>query len=213
MMPSVKNWLKMQAARFDVLSLQKRISFFVLAVSCCFLAFQFLGLVPAQTAYQAAALLVDKQETELQKARAKLKAINFSGDASNLVRAELTALQTSTKAAKQLVQKYSSASAATTPLAETLVYLLRRHDRLKLLHMSTLTEASQTRREIASVLPAGILLQGLELTVSGAYPELTRYVATLENELKGIRWGTMKLKSEKLPPELTLQMFLMVIEP
>jgi len=38
-------------------------------------------------------------------------------------------------------------------------------------------------------------------------------VTTLERELKGIRWGVMKLESEKLPPELTLQMFLVVIEP
>ena len=198
---------------FDVLSLQVRICLFLLAVACFLATFQFFGLEPARTDHQAMIQRLEKQETELQKASIDLKAINLSGDAVNSSGAELIALRTSTKVANELIQNFFPASAATTPLTETLVYLLRRQENLKLLHMSTITGSSQTRSEIASVLPVGVALQGLELTVSGAYPELTRYVATLEQELKGIRWGTMKLESEKLPPRLTLQMFLVVIEP
>jgi len=213
MKPTMRRWFEAQAARFDILSLRERICLFLLAVASFLASCQFLALAPAQAAHRAMVVREEKLDIELEKFRTHLKTINFSGAAANLARRELMALQTSVKAAKQLAHTFSPAATQSTPLAETLVHLLRRHDHLTLLRMATLTGTSQAPREANSVLPAGVALQGLELTVSGAYPELTRYVTTLERELKGMRWGTLKLKSDKFPPELTLQMFLVVIEP
>ena len=209
----MRRWFEAQAARFDILSLRERICLFFLAAAGFLAACQFLALAPAQAAYQAMVVREEQLELELKKARTSLKTMNFSGDAANSARSELASLQTSVKAARQLSQSFSPVAAQTAPLAGTLVHLLRRHDNLTLLRMATLTGTPQGRQAAAPVPPAGVALQGLELTVSGAYPELTRYVATLEQELKGIRWGILKLESEKLPPELTLQMFVGVIEP
>jgi hypothetical protein len=55
--------------------------------------------------------------------------------------------------------------------------------------------------------------QGVELTVSGSYAELTSYAQTLEQALPYVRWGSMKLKSDKPPAELTLQLFLVGVQP
>ena len=100
-----------------------------------------------------------------------------------------------------------------------LVHLLRRQEGLTLLRTSTLASeaavagAAQAAGTGAAALPVGFTRQGVELTVSGSYPELTRYVQTLEQALPHVRWGTMKLKSEKMPPELTLQLFLVGVQP
>ncbi|MDD5031257.1 MAG: hypothetical protein PHH58_17475, partial [Rhodoferax sp.] len=58
-------------------------------------------------------------------------------------------------------------------------------------------------------LPAGLIRQGVALTVSGGYPDLTRYVAVLESALPYVRWGGMSLKADQGLTELTLQLFLL----
>jgi len=55
--------------------------------------------------------------------------------------------------------------------------------------------------------------KGLELRISGPYPALVRYVQQLETALPALRWGSMTLKSEVQPPELTLQVFVLGVQP
>lgn len=55
--------------------------------------------------------------------------------------------------------------------------------------------------------------RGMELTVSGPYLELMRYVQTLEKALPALRWGQMKLVSDKATSRLTLQVFLVELSP
>jgi MSHA biogenesis protein MshJ len=95
------------------------------------------------------------------------------------------------------------------PLAKVLVHLLQQHKGLTLLRTSStiLQKARGNDIQTAAELPAGLTQQGVELTLSGPYSELTRYVQTLENELPHVRWGSMKLISENSPTELTLQLF------
>jgi MSHA biogenesis protein MshJ len=49
--------------------------------------------------------------------------------------------------------------------------------------------------------------------VAGTYPDLTQYVQTLESAMPQVRWGVMTLKSDTLPPQLTLQLFLLGVQP
>ena len=58
----------------------------------------------------------------------------------------------------------------------------------------------------------GVTRQGVELTVAGPYTQMTSYVQSLETALPQVRWGTMVLRSEKSPPELTLQLFLVGLQ-
>jgi MSHA biogenesis protein MshJ len=115
----------------------------------------------------------------------------------------------------QGIEQTSGMSRQGTPLAQVLVHLLRRHEGLTLLHTGTLAPEASAKATPASA-PAGtaaIARQGMELTVSGPYAELSRYVQTLEQALPAVRWGSMQLKSEKQPPELTLQLFLVEVQP
>jgi MSHA biogenesis protein MshJ len=111
-------------------------------------------------------------------------------------------------------------------LEQVLVHLLRRHEGLTLVRTSVTTpDGAVVPRDavvakafpfVGAVVPAapfGSARQGLELTVSGPYPELTRYVQALEKAMPSVRWDAMNLKSEKLPPELTLRLSLVRVSP
>jgi MSHA biogenesis protein MshE len=59
--------------------------------------------------------------------------------------------------------------------------------------------------------PAGVAhdRRGLELTVAGPYPELMRYVQSLEQALPNLRWGALVLSNqESTGTQLTLQVFM-----
>ena len=61
--------------------------------------------------------------------------------------------------------------------------------------------------QVAAQLPVAQTQQSVELTVSGSYSQLMRYVQTLEKELTHVRWGSMNLISENPPTTLTLELF------
>jgi len=71
---------------------------------------------------------------------------------------------------------------------------------------------AQTQPTVPTPTVMGVTRQGVEITVSGPYGQLTNYVQSLETALPQVRWGTMVLRSEKSPPELTLQLFLVGLQ-
>ena len=50
------------------------------------------------------------------------------------------------------------------------------------------------------------------MTVAGPYPELIRYVQTLERALPALRWGEMKLLGDVQPPRLSLQVSVLEVQ-
>jgi MSHA biogenesis protein MshJ len=122
------------------------------------------------------------------------------------MREELARLRARTDAVNQEIEALPQADADETPLSKVLVHFLRRHEGLVLVRTSTL--AAESRGNDAAAGAAALRRQGLELTVAGSYAELTRYVQTLERALPALRWGAMKVESQKQPAELTLQVWL-----
>ena len=51
------------------------------------------------------------------------------------------------------------------------------------------------------------------MKVAGPYAELVRYVKNLESALPALRWGALRLQSDKQPPELTLQVYVVGVRP
>ena len=60
---------------------------------------------------------------------------------------------------------------------------------------------------------AGVQRRGLQLKVAGSYAELSRYVKSLEQALPRLRWGPMQLVVNKQVPELTLQVYVLEVQP
>jgi len=94
-----------------------------------------------------------------------------------------------------------------------LVQLLRRQDGLVLQGLTTLKAESAVATGAQAALPPGMVKRGLELRVTGPYPNLVRYVKSLETALPALRWGALNLKSDQQPPELSLQVYVVGVQP
>ena len=220
MMRQSKNWWNAQSARINAMSLRERIFVFIAFIAVSMALADTLWLSPAQATYLKLVQAASKQSTELQRARADLKAVTEPVGTAKVLRDEVAAVIGGVDAANRAIRDISSSAERETPLTQVLVHLLRKHEGLTLVHVATLASDTAVKNLTTSGGPVAAVLtpgwprrQGVELTVSGSYPELTRYLEMLENMLPQMRWGTMALKSEKGPPELTLQLFLVGIKP
>lgn len=212
-----KNWWGVQSGRVNALSLRERVFLFLSVIAVCMALADVLWLSPAQLAHKQLTQRFEKQSAELQRAREELKTVARPVDVGKATRDEMAAIKVQLDSANQTIKEVLPGSAKATPLAQALGHLLRRHAGLTLVRTSAVPpEASADKAGSsagAAALPVGLTRQGIELTVSGAYADLTQYVQTLENEMPQVRWGVMKLKSDKLPAELTLQLFLLGVQP
>jgi MSHA biogenesis protein MshJ len=214
----VKLWWAKQAVRINALSMRERVFLFLSIIACLMALADVLYLSPAQVAHKQLTVRFEKQSAELQRARDELKSIGVPVDTAKAARDEVAAVKIRVGEVNQTIQEQLAATPESSPLAQVLVHLLRRHEGLTLVRTSAVapdatpvdTKATGAGTGAASV---GLTRQGVELTVAGAYPELTRYVHSLEKALPHVRWGVMTLKSDKQPTELTLQLFLIGLQP
>lgn len=205
----MKPRLQAQVARLEALSLRERIFLFVSILLCSGALFDVLWLSPAQTVHRQLVVRIDKQATELQRLRDVLKAsAKPSGPPAGVVQ-ELQLVRAQTDQTEAAVRQLLPTGQA-APLMEALTHLLRRHPGLMLIKTAALApEVAGPGNANAGGLPEGLTRQGVAITVAGAYPDLMRFVGTLEGAMPHVRWGAMNLKSDKGVPELSLQLFLL----
>jgi len=200
-------WWSQQAARINALSLRERVFLFVSFIACCLAAADTLWLSPAMGAHQLQTQQHAAQSAELQRLRTELQGMPAPVDVNLPLRTEQAELQ------QQLADVQSQVAAAaggSSPALEpVLAEFLRRRKELTLLSTATLG-ANAPEKGAATT---GVTRRGIELKVSGSYGELVKYVKSLEQALPNLRWGPMQLRSEKQPPELTLQVFVLEVQP
>ena len=218
----MKTWWKKQSVRIDALSLRERVFLFFAVMAACLALADLVWLEPAKRVHRQLNQRFDKQSIDLQQSRVELNAVAMPLDKSKVLKNEIAAAKTRLETVNKSIKDVLPTTTQSTPLAQVLVHVLRRHEGLTLVSTAALfpeatvaatAQATPAAGSGAVDLPQGLTRQGVELTVSGSYPDLTRYVQTLEKLLPHVRWGTMRLKSEKLPPELTLQLYLIGVEP
>jgi len=208
-------WWVPQAERIDAISLRERIMVFCTVAACLGGLANWAWLSPAQGENQQLVRQLAQQTTDLKKARDDLATVARPVATDETVSTDLAEVKARLVTAHQTLAELSlSSTAQTTPLTQLLVHLLHQRDGLTLLHTATMNAASAPAAGAPAVgtsvaaLPDGLVRQGVELTMTGSYAELARYVQTLEQVLPQVQWGTMWLRSEKRRPELTLQLYL-----
>ncbi len=201
----MKRWWTLIAARVDAMSLRERVFLFITLIVLLMLLANVLWLAPVQEQYQQLTRRIATQDAELQRLREELKGSNAAGGPAQALREALTQTIQRLAEVNQEIEQMPLTRPDDTPLPKVLVYFLRRHEGLSLVRTATLSPDNRAAQPTAP----GVTRQGLELTVAGPYPELQRYVQTLERALPALRWGTMKLNSEQQPAELTLQVWLL----
>lgn len=203
-----KTWQTL-LARLDALSVRERIFLFASVVLCSAALFEVVWLSPAQTLHRQLTVRLAKQNTELQNLRSQVHASSKADAVPMSIDQELQRLQMQLEQTNLSVRELLPPPEG-APLVQALTHLLRRYPGLTLVSTSALApEVAGPGNAKASGLPAGLTRQGLAVTVAGAYPDLTRFVSTLELEMPHVRWGAMNLKSENDLPELSLQLFLL----
>lgn len=208
----LKLWWNKQAARIDVLSLRERMFLFISVIACCMALADVVWLSPAQVAHKQVTQRFAAQNAELERLRGELKTTAQPVDANKVVRDDLAVETARLEAVNQEIKAVAPGTEGGPALEQVLVQFLRRHEGLTLLSVGTVKSESASA-PVTAAAPVGLTRRGLELKVSGPYAELVRYVKSLENALPSLRWGVMQLKSEKQPPELTLQVYVVGAQP
>lgn len=213
----MKAWMLKQAARIDALSLRERVFLFLAVLACCMALADTAWLSPAQAEHAQLSQRQARQSTELQRLRDEFRVMASPADQSKPLREELARVQAQLATVSQAVNAARLTTGSTIDLKNALVHLLRKQEGLTLVRTVALATAplatapapppSSPASRPVTVVPEDLSRQGIELSVAGAYGPLTAYVQSLEKALPQIRWGTLSLKSDKVPPELTLQLF------
>lgn len=208
-------WTK-YSARVDVLSLRERVILFLSILAVCMALADVLWLCPAQLAHQQMRQRFAAQDAELLRLRSDLQGVAQPADASNSVREAIATDQAQLDVVNQAIRAKVPQADSGLVMEQVLVQFLRKHEGLTLVSTGT---ASIETPEIATGAvamtgaPVGLIKRGMELKVSGPYPELVRYVKHLETALPTLRWGALELKSDQQPPELTMQVFVVGVRP
>lgn len=219
-----KRWQQL-AVRIDAMQLRERVFLFLALIVSCLALADTLWLSPAQLAYKQATLRFAAQGAELERLRQELRAVSHPVDATKAVRDDLAAANLALEAVNQDIRAVAPLAEGGPAIEQALVQFLRRQEGLTLISTGTVKQeapspaANKTATATAANTAASVGSQsalsrrGLELSVSGSYAELVRYVQTLENALPTLRWGTLELKSTKETPVLTLQVYVVGVSP
>jgi MSHA biogenesis protein MshJ len=207
-----KQWQQV-VERVDALSLRERIFLFVSVIALALALADVLWLSPAQAAYKQLTQRFASQSSELDRLRTELRTLAQPVDPAKVVRDDIATagnrLESLNTQIKTLVPMAQNGPA----LEQVLVQFLRKQDGLVMLGLNTAKPEAAVAGATSAGSPAGLTKRGLELRVAGPYAELVRYVKTLEGALPSLRWGAMQLKSEKQPPELSLQVYVVGVQP
>ena len=210
----MKEQLRALLAKIDALSLRERIFVFLSVLACCLAAADALWLSPAMATNKKLVQQFGAQAAELTRLREEFRLVAQPVDPSKAVRDDIALADRRLDALKDEINTLLPRARGGPALEEVMVQFLRRHPGLTLQGLVTLQAdtASGAAASVTSTLPTGLTKKGLQLKVSGPYPELVRYVQQLEYTLPALRWGSLVLKSDSQPPELTLQVFVLGVQ-
>ena len=194
---------KALAARVDGLNLRERAFLFLSVIVVLVALVDSLWVSPARIAHQRVRQLFETNAAELQRLRDETRLHALKPNPVQQARDELAQVQSRIAATNNSIAAIGGVLQGATSLQDVLVHFLRRHPSLTLVRTGNVAgDAAPSSRQGA------VARQGLELTVAGPYPDLVRFVQSLEAAMPDLRWGPLSLRAEQQSPELTLQVFL-----
>lgn len=188
-----------QARRVDALTLRERAILFVSVAVAVLAAFDHFLLSPRMAEQKALATQIRQFARELDGLRAQLAPGRVDGPGGKLVQ-ELEGLRQQQAQLDQDLARLQAAAGAGTQLPELLERVLRRHDRLTLLRLSTVKPTLPAATERPQ--------QAVQLALRGSYPDLTQYLADTEAALPGLRWGDVSISRQGSGAELSATVLL-----
>jgi len=209
----MKQWRQTQAARIDAMTLRERAILFLVLIFVVLALADVLWLSPVQATHKQVVQRHSAQGVELTRLRTELATSTQPVDANKAAREELAAATTALQLVMQDIKALAPVGDSGPPLDQVLVQFLRRQPGLTLLGTTTLAPEANTGSASTVTAVIGMNKRGLELRVAGSYAELNRYVKALETALPNLRWGPLVVKKGPQVAEMTLQVFLVGVQP
>lgn len=210
-----QQWQRL-AARIDAMQLRERVLLFLAIIAGCLAMADTLWLTPAQVAQKQVRQRFETQTADLQRMRDELRSVSQTVDPSKAVREEIAELNLRLDAINRDIAAIAPLAQGGPAIDQTLVQFLRRQEGLTLLSTGTLKlpEPAVATAPVPAANAGPVLSRrGMELRVAGSYPDLVRYVRTLEDALPTLRWGPLQLKTTPQSPEMTVQVFVVGVQP
>lgn len=209
----MKQRWKTLAARIDALSLRERAFLFLSLIAVCVALADLIWLSPARAAHARARQEFATANTELQRLRQAVREKPNATDPLQVARVELARVKAQIVTVNGDLAMQNGPTKAFISLQELLVHFLGKQANLALVHVGSLPPQAAPAGVGAGGRPAAAVRQGVEVRVAGPYADLVRYVHALEVAMPDLRWGSMRLAAEQRPAQLSLQVFLVSVQP
>jgi MSHA biogenesis protein MshJ len=198
-----KPWQTLQR-RIDALSLRERVFMFVSAAVVAVAVADAVVISPLLTRQRALAAQLVAQGGELDALRQQVAIANASSSADSPAGRLQAALRTLHAEREALERELAPPPGPNAPrLADLLARVLQRHERLSLVRLDVAVAEAASPSD-----PAAPRQQAVDLAVQGSYADLVAYLAEIEGQLPGLRWGPLQLGGGAEAPLLTLRLFL-----
>lgn len=202
-----KPWQTLQR-RIDALTLRERAFLFVSAAVVAVAVADAVVISPLLTRQRALAAQLGAQAGELVALRQQVAVTNAVTNANGGADSPAGRLQATLRALlaeRQVVERELAPPPGAKPprLPELLSRLLQRHDRLVLVRLDVAAAEAGAASDAAAPRQ-----QAVDLAVQGSYPDLVAYLAEIESQLPGLRWGPLQLGGGAEAPLLTLRVLL-----
>ncbi len=196
-------WIRL-AARVNAMTLRERFLLFACVTTVLGAITYALFIFPliAQQKILVAQIDTKSSEMDMRNDETNMEILKRRREHVGELDASALKVQADLDSVEQEIAALSATSVDAVAISTMLRRVLRRSDKVGLVRVI------QVGTELSAVAPSGAQVSargGLDITLSGSYLDLLEYLALLEKELPQARWGTLALKAETMPVQLTVR--------
>ena len=194
------------AARINAMTMRERFLLFACVIAVLGGITQAFFISPLIDQQKVLVAEIDKKSSEMDIRRDETNLEIFKRNRDQIfeLNANTLKVQSDLASVEREIAALSTNGVDASAISPILKRVLRRSDKVALVRVV------QVGTEFSAAVPAGTQAanrSGLDITLAGSYLDLMDYLALLEKELPQARWGTLVLKADTMPVQVTVRIF------
>ena len=199
------------AARINAMTMRERFLLFACVIAVLGAITQAFFISPLNDQQKVLVAEIDKKSSDMDIRRNETNLEIFQRNRDQIMELNVNTLKVQSEIAsvEREIAALSTNGIDAGAIPTMLKRVLRRSDKV------TLVRVVQVGTDFSAVVPAGTQAAspgGLDITLAGSYLDLMDYLALLEKELPQARWGTLVLKADTMPVQVTVRIFTTAME-
>ena len=199
------------AARINAMTMRERFLLFACVVAVLGLITEAFFISPLIDQQKVLVGQIDRKSNEMDILRdeTNMEILKRRRDHVSELNAGTLKVQNDIASVEREIAALSTTGVDAGTISMMLRRVLRRSEKV------TLVRVVQVGTELSAVVPAGTQAasrSGLDITLAGSYLDLMEYFVLLEKELPQARWGTLVLKADAMPVQVTVRIFTTAVE-